>query len=153
MYIMIRFIHISFAIVAITGACVLSTQADLKDPTLSVYYSFDEEDNTVKDGSPNGNDGTVEGGAKWEKGVIGSAIALAPNVWINMNGPEFKNGPEDGFTLAVWVNHTGTHRCQLRDFQPFSVAYKLCAFLLYVVPSRCIVNPFLCCSVSSITPL
>ncbi len=46
-----------------------------------------------------------------------------------------------------------THRCQLRDFQPFSVAYKLCAFLLYVVPSRCIVNPFLCCSVSSITPL
>ncbi len=45
------------------------------------------------------------------------------------------------------------HRCQLRDFQPFSVAYKLCAFLLYVVPSRCIVNPFLCCSVSSITPL
>ena len=59
---------------------MLSTQADLKDPTLSVYYSFDEEDATVKDGSPNGNDGTVEGAAKWEKGVIGSAIELAPQV-------------------------------------------------------------------------
>lgn len=107
MQIFIRFIHISFAIVAIMGACVLQTQADLKDPTLSVYYSFDEEDATVKDGSLNGNDGTVEGAAKWEKGVIGSAIMLAPQVWINMNGPEFKNGPVDGFTLAVWVNHTG----------------------------------------------
>ena len=112
MDIMIKFIHISFAIVVITGACVFSGQADLKDPTLSVYYSFDEEDDTVKDGSRNGNDGTVEGDAKWEKGVIGSAIALAPGVWINMNGPEFENGPEDGFTLAVWVNHTGTQGTQ-----------------------------------------
>ena len=109
---MIRFIHISFVIVVIMGACVLSTQADLKDPTLSVYYSFDEEGETVKDGSPNGNDGTVEGNATWEKGVFGSAIALAPQVWINMNGPEFQNGPEDGLTLAVWVNHTGTQGTQ-----------------------------------------
>lgn len=91
---------------------MLSTQADLKDPTLSVYYSFDEEDADVKDGSPNGNDGTVEGNAKWEKGVIGSAIALASGVWINMNGPEFENAPEEGFTLAVWVNHTGTQGTQ-----------------------------------------
>ena len=29
-----------------------------------------------------------------------------------MNGPEFQNGPEDGFTLAVWVNHTGTQDVQ-----------------------------------------
>ncbi len=112
MPIMIRFIQFAFTITVILGPCVLSTQADLKDPTLSVYYSFDEEDATVKDGSPNGNDGTVEGAAKWEKGVIGSAIELAPQVWINMNGPEFQNGPEDGFTLAVWVNHTGTQDVQ-----------------------------------------
>ena len=90
------------------GTCVFSVQADLNDPTLSVYYSFDQEGNTVKDGSKSGNDGEVQGNAKWEKGVYGQAIALNTNVWIDMNGPEFENGPVDGFTLAVWVNHTGS---------------------------------------------
>ena len=33
----------------------------LSDPTLSVYYSFDEEGETVVDGSLSGNDGTVVG--------------------------------------------------------------------------------------------
>ena len=107
MKIMIRFIHISFAIVAIMGACVLSIQADLKDPTLSVYYSFDKAGETVTDGSLNGNDGKVVGNATLEDGVIGKAIKLENSVWIDMNGPEFKNAPVDGFTLAVWVNHTG----------------------------------------------
>lgn len=97
-----------FAIMIIIGACVLSVQADLKDPTLSVYYSFDKKGDTVEDGSLSGNDGTVEGNANWEKGVFGNAIELETNVWINMNGPEFENGPIDGFTLAVWVNHTGS---------------------------------------------
>ena len=101
-------LHIYLTILIFLGTCVLSVQADLNDPTLSVYYSFDEEKNTVKDGSKNGNDGEVQGNAKWEKGVIGKAIALDTNVWVNMNGPEFKNGPVDGFTLAVWVNHTGS---------------------------------------------
>ena len=90
------------------GTCVFSVQADLNDPALSVYYSFDGESKTVKDGSKNGNDGEVQGNATWEKGVYGKAIALDTNVWVNMNGPEFKNGPVDGFTLAVWVNHKGS---------------------------------------------
>lgn len=90
------------------GTGVFSVQADLNDPTLSVYYSFDEESKTVKDGSKNGNDGEVQGNAKWEKGVYGKAIALDTNIWVNMNGPEFKNGPVDGFTLALWVNHNGS---------------------------------------------
>ncbi len=104
----IRFIHVYITVMVIMGACMLSAQADLKDPALSVYYSFDEDGATVEDGSLNGNDGTVEGNADREKGVIGNAIKLDTNIWINMNGPEFKNGPEDGFTLAVWVNHTGS---------------------------------------------
>lgn len=100
--------YTSLAILIVFGACVVSVQSDLSDPALSVYYSFDDEGNTVKDGSKNGNDGTVQGNAKWENGVIGKAIQLEMNVWINMNGPEFQNGPVDGFTLAVWVNHTGS---------------------------------------------
>ena len=99
---------IYFAVMIIIGTCTLSVQADLKDPTLSVYYNFDKEGDTIEDGSPNGNDGTVKGNAKWEKGMFGNAIALETNVWIDMNGPEFKNPPIDGFTLAVWVNHTGS---------------------------------------------
>ena len=105
---MIKWFHVYFAVLLIMGAYVFSAQADLKDPALSVYYSFDKEGETVEDGSINGNDGKVVGDAKWEKGVIGKAIALEPNVWIDMNGPEFENGPVDGFTLAVWVNHTGS---------------------------------------------
>ena len=103
-----RKLHVYLAVIIILSTCVLSVQADLNDPALSVYYSFDDNGDTVKDGSKNGNDGTVEGTAKWEKGVFGQAIALETNVWVNMNGPEFKNGPVDGFTLAVWVNHTGS---------------------------------------------
>ncbi len=104
----LKLLPVYFTVLLFIGACVLQVQADLNDPTLSVYYSFDKEGETVEDGSPSGNDGKVVGNAKWENGVIGKAIALQANVWIDMNGPEFKNGPVDGFTLAVWVNHTGS---------------------------------------------
>jgi hypothetical protein len=104
---LIKLLPVYFTVLLFIGACVLQVQADLNDPTLSVYYSFDKEGETVEDGSPSGNDGKVVGNAKWENGVIGKAIALQANVWIDMNGPEFENVPVDGFTLAVWVNHTG----------------------------------------------
>lgn len=104
---LIKWFHVYFAVLVIMGTCVISSEA-INDPTLSVYYSFDKEGETVKDGSINGNDGKVVGNAKWEKGVIGKAIALETNVSIDMNGPEFKNAPVDGFTIAVWVNHTGS---------------------------------------------
>ena len=103
----IKLFLICFAILVIMGACVISAIAVINDPTLSVYYSFDDENNTIKDGSPNGNDATVVGNAKWEDGVIDKAISLQTNVWVDMNGPEFKNAPIDGITLAFWVNHTG----------------------------------------------
>ena len=107
----IKWCQVYFAVLVIMGACVFPVQA-VKDPTLAVYYSFDEEGDTVKDGSPSGNDGKVIGNAAREKGVIGKAIALEANKWIDMNGPEFKNGPVDGITLAVWVNHTGSNNPQ-----------------------------------------
>ena len=103
----IKLFLICFAVLVIMGACVISAIAAINDPTLSVYYSFDDESNTIKDGSPNGNDATVVGNAKWEDGVIDKAISLQTNVWVDMNGPEFKNAPIDGITLAFWVNHTG----------------------------------------------
>ena len=40
---------IYLTVLILFGTCVFSVQADLNDPTLSVYYSFDEESKTVKD--------------------------------------------------------------------------------------------------------
>ncbi len=100
-----RLFQTIFVVMATLMICAVSTEADLSDPTLSVYYSFDENGDTVKDGSIYGNDGTIEGKTKREKGVIGDAIVLETNTWIDMNGPEFENVPLDGLTIAVWVNH------------------------------------------------
>jgi hypothetical protein len=105
---LIKLFLVCSAVFAIIGTFAISAQADLSDPTLSVYYSFDEEGETVVDGSINGNDGTIVGNVSREEGVYDLAIALETNTWIDMNGPEFKNGPVDGFTLAVWINHTGS---------------------------------------------
>lgn len=104
---LIKSVSIYFAVLVIMGTCIIPSEA-INDPTLSVYYSFDKEGDTVEDSSANGNDGKVVGNAKWEKGVIDNAIALEPNAWVDMNGPEFKNAPVDGITLAFWVNHTGS---------------------------------------------
>lgn len=105
---LIKMFHVGIAVFVMMGAGVMFAQADLSDPTLSVYYSFDEEGETVKDGSTNGNDGKIVGNVMREEGVFGDAVVLETDTWVDMNGPEFKNGPVDGFTIAVWVNHTGS---------------------------------------------
>ena len=94
-----------FVVLAMLVTCTVSTEADLSDPTLSVYYSFDEDGDTVKDGSIYGNDGKIEGKVRRDDGVIDKAIVLEDQAWIDMNGPEFENVPLEGLTIAVWVNH------------------------------------------------
>lgn len=106
---LIKWFYINITILVMLTVGVISATADLSDPTLSVYYSFDGDGEIVKDGSINGNDGKIVGDVMREKGVFGDAVGLETNTWIDMNGPEFKNGPVDGFTLAVWVNHTGSN--------------------------------------------
>lgn len=101
----IKFLHVSLAVVCLIGAGALSVTADLGDATLSVYYNFDGNGDTVEDGSIYGNDGKIEGKAAREDGVIEKAIVLEPNTWVDMNGPEFENVPLEGITIAVWVNH------------------------------------------------
>ncbi len=105
---LLNFFHVCFVVLVIIGAGVISANADLSDPTLSVYYSFDGDGENVKDGSIYGNHGKIVGDINREEGVYDQAIALETDTWIDMNGPEFKNGPVDGFTLAVWINHTGS---------------------------------------------
>lgn len=96
---------VNFAIVILFLA-VIAVNADLKDPALSAYYSFDDvKGTTIVDGSIHGNDAEAIGNPKFVDGKIGKAIELKPQVWIDLNGPEFKNLPLDGFSIAVWVNH------------------------------------------------
>ena len=102
-----RSFHILIVIAAMLCVGIFTASADLNDPTLSVYYSFDGDGKTVADGSPNGNDGTIVGNVSRADGVINKAIVLETNSWIDMNGPDFKNLPSAGFTIATWVNHTG----------------------------------------------
>lgn len=79
--------------------------ADLKDDTLLAYYSFDENGDDIKDGSVYGNDAIGVGSPKRVDGVFGKAIELEAQVWIDLNGPEFQPLPQEGFSIAVWVNH------------------------------------------------
>ncbi len=106
---LIRSFHILIAITVLLCVGILTVNADLSDPTLSVYYSFDGEGETVVDGSLSGNDGTIVGNVNRVDGIMDKAIVLETNSWIDMNGPEFKNLPIDGFTFATWVNHTGSN--------------------------------------------
>ena len=93
-------------VISLTLAFCVVTYAGLDDPGLSIYYSFDDvKNNIIKDGSQYKNDGEIVGGAKFADGKVGKAIELKQDVWIKINGAEFKNLPKDGFTLATWVNH------------------------------------------------
>ena len=74
----IKFLHVSLAVVCLMGAGALSVTADLGDATLSVYYNFDGNGDTVEDGSIYGNDGKIEGKVAREDGVIEKAIVLEP---------------------------------------------------------------------------
>ena len=101
-------LQVVFVVVAMVIVFAASADADLSDPTLSVYYNFDEDGDTVKDGSIYGNDGKIEGKVEREDGVFGKSIVLEPQTWVNLNGPEFKNAPLEGITVAVWVNHNSS---------------------------------------------
>ena len=45
---LIKWFHASIAVLVMMGASVMFAKADLSDPTLSVYYGFDGEGETVK---------------------------------------------------------------------------------------------------------
>ena len=105
LYSLIKPLHLGLFAIVLMGGWVISVYANLSDPTLAVYYSFDGSTDVVKDGSIHGNDGKIEGKVNREDGVIDKAIVLEANTWIDLNGPEFENVPLDGITIAVWVNH------------------------------------------------
>jgi len=75
----------------------------LGDPALVAWWSFDEgTGTTAADSSPNGNDGTLEGGASWVPGRFGSAIELdGTSGYVSI--PDFEL-TTDTITFVIWLN-------------------------------------------------
>ncbi len=71
-----------------------------QEPSL-VHLTFEESyGNLAKDRTTSGNDGAIKIGAKRTIGVIGGAVKLSANEWIDV--PTLKRSGD--FTFAAWVN-------------------------------------------------
>ncbi|MHC4072543.1 MAG: LamG domain-containing protein, partial [Planctomycetota bacterium] len=90
------------------------------DPSLIIYYSFDDVGEIVADQSGKGHDGTVVGDITAETGgkVNGAAkfegrLGAAGESYLDLDGPSFpaEDIPTSGMTLAAWIkcDNTGGH--------------------------------------------
>ncbi|NLT75516.1 MAG: hypothetical protein GXX98_03245 [Planctomycetes bacterium] len=79
-----------------------------RDPALLGWWSFDDGSDTLAaDGSANGNDGAVSGGATWVAGLYGSALQFNGQDAYVGTGKSLLNGLT-GFTMAGWVSAGNT---------------------------------------------
>jgi hypothetical protein len=78
------------------------------DPALLGWWSFDEGQGTVAaDGSTNGNNGTINGGAAWVPGVYGSALQFNGTDAYVGTGKSLLSG-QAAFTMAGWISASST---------------------------------------------
>ena len=68
------------------------------------YWSFDEGSGAIaKDGSGNGNDGTLENGTAWTDGKFGYAVQFdGTNDYVNIGKPD-KLSITGDFTFSMWL--------------------------------------------------
>ncbi len=73
------------------------------DPALVAWWPFDEGTGTVAaDGSGNGNDGDIAGGAQWVTGQLGGALQFnGSDAEVSAPHIPFDNR---SFTIAMWIN-------------------------------------------------
>jgi hypothetical protein len=84
------------------------------DPSLVIYYSFDEVGAVVRDQSGKGHDGVVRGGITADPhGMHNGAAGFAKGGYLDLDGPQFpvEDIPTSAMTLAAWVKceNTGDH--------------------------------------------
>jgi hypothetical protein len=84
------------------------------DPSLVIYYSFDDVSGIIADQSGKGHDGTVQGDVTADTdGKQGGAAKFARGGYLDLDGPNFpaEDIPTSGITLAAWVKceNTGEH--------------------------------------------
>jgi hypothetical protein len=100
----------SFVFMLVMSGSVFSAD----DPSLVIYYSFDDVAKIVADQSGKGNDGTVQGDVTEEPaGKLNGAAKFANNGYIDLNGDNFpaEDIPTSAITIAAWVKceNTGEH--------------------------------------------
>jgi len=81
------------------------------DPSLVIYYDFDEVGNIVADQSGKGHDGVVMGAVTAEAdGKIGGAANFANGGFLDLDGPSIpaEDIPTSAMTLAVWIKIANT---------------------------------------------
>jgi hypothetical protein len=81
------------------------------DPTLSIYYTFDEVSDVVADQSGKGHDGVVVGDVTAvAEGILAGAAQLANTGYLDLDGANFpiEDIPTSDLTLAAWANIDGT---------------------------------------------
>ena len=86
-------------------------RAEEEDPSLSIYYTFDEVSDVVADQSGKGHDGAVVGDVTAvAEGILAGAAQLANTGYLDLDGANFptEDIPTAGMTLAAWTNIDGT---------------------------------------------
>ncbi len=81
------------------------------DPSLVIYYSFDEVSDIIADQSGKGHDGVVNGDITAEaNGKYNGAANFASGSYLDLDGPNFaaEDIPTSGMTLAAWIKCTNT---------------------------------------------
>ena len=93
----------------LSDAKSLTKTAPGEEKGLIGYWRFDEgTGTTAKDSSKNRNDGTVTG-AKWVKGVMGSALQFnGVNDYVNVPAPK-RGAPDKAVTVEAWIQPTGNN--------------------------------------------
>jgi hypothetical protein len=83
------------------------------DPSLVIYYSFDDVGNIVADQSVKGHDGIVQGGVTSDPDGRHAGAAKFAGGYVNLDGDNFpaEDIPTSAITLAVWIKceNTGEH--------------------------------------------
>jgi hypothetical protein len=85
-----------------------------EDPSLIIYYSFDDVGDIITDQSGKGHDGVVVGDVTAEtEGKVNGAANFASGSYLDLDGPSFpaEDIPTSGMTLAAWIKceNTGGH--------------------------------------------
>ncbi|MDT8301000.1 MAG: LamG domain-containing protein [Sedimentisphaerales bacterium] len=81
------------------------------DPSLVIYYDFDEVSDIVADQSGKGHDGVVMGAVTAEPdGKIGGAANFTSGGYLDLDGPSFpaEDIPTSAITLAAWIKMANT---------------------------------------------
>jgi len=96
---------------ALADSEILYLADDHADPTLSIYYTFDEVSDIVADQSGKGHDGVVVGDiSAVAEGILAGAGKFATGSYLDLDGINFplEDIPTSAMTLAAWINCENT---------------------------------------------